>query len=365
MKKIILALGGLALGAGSAAAGDIERSQQSVGILFEKGRYAELSFGFVNPDVTGVIKGSPFESQGMAGNFNIASFSYKQAIGPNMDVALILDQPIGADVDYPADAFYPLAGTTAKLRSKAVTGLVRYKFENNVSVYGGLRAETVEGQANILVPGAAYLLKADGDWNLGYVVGVAWEKPEIAARVALTYNSAIDHEMSNSESINGFTPPDNPTSFETTVPQSISLEAQTGIAKDTLLFGSIRWVDWTEFVIAPPLYESLAAFGNEPIVYYDSDRITYTLGLGRKFNENWSGAVTVSYEPSNGDPTGNLGPNDGYRSIGLGATYTEGPMKITGGIRYVELGNATTRRIGARFEDNDAIAVGVRIGYSF
>ena len=101
------------------------------------------------------------------------------------------------------------------------------------------------------------------------------------------------------------------------------------------------------------------------IVYYDSDRITYTLGLGRKFNDNWSGAVTVSYEPSNGDPTGNLGPNDGYRSIGLGATYTEGPMKITGGIRYVELGTATTRRVGARFEDNDAIAVGVRIGYSF
>ena len=65
--------------------------------------------------------------------------------------------------------------------------------------------------------------------------------------------------------------------------------------------------------------------------------------MQRRFNETWSGAVTLGYEPSDGDLTGNLGPTDGMRSIGLAATYTRDNMKITGGIRYVDIGDAATR----------------------
>jgi long-chain fatty acid transport protein len=39
-------------------------------------------------------------------------------------------------------------------------------------------------------------------------------------------------------------------------------------------------------------------------------------------------------------------------------------MKITGGIRYVDIGDATTS-IGAEFENNSGVGVGVRIGYTF
>lgn len=119
MKVWTMALGGLALGAGAAAAGDIERSQQSVGILFEEGRYAEFTFGAVNPDVSGSVGG--LGSGNMAGNFNTWSLGYKQPLGANMDLALILDQPIGADVDYPDEGLYPLAArrpSCARTRSR-------------------------------------------------------------------------------------------------------------------------------------------------------------------------------------------------------------------------------------------------------
>lgn len=342
--------------ASGAHAGGVERSSQSVAILFEQGRYVELNFGRFSPDVSGTVGGGAVSSGDMAGDYNSWSLGYKMDIGDRMAFAMILDQPIGANVDYPASAApYPLAGSTAKLTSSAITALLRYKFESNVSVYGGLRYETVHGEVAL---SNGYTLDTNHDSELGYVVGVAWEKPEIAARVALTYNSAITHSMESVEA--GFVTP----GFDTEVPKSVNLEFQTGIAKDTLLFGSIRWVDWTAFIINPPLYDSASPI-DPPLVDFAGDRVTYNLGIGRRFNENWSGAVTIGYEKADGELTGNLGPHDGMKSIGLAATYTMDNIKITGGVRYVDIGDAVTQLIGANFEDNSGVGVGIRIGYTF
>jgi long-subunit fatty acid transport protein len=350
MKRILSTAAAIAAATG-AQAGGVERSSQSVAILFEQGRYAELSFGRFSPDVSGTLGVS---SGDMSPGYNSVSFGYKMPMGERIDFAVILDQPIGADVAYPTGTGYPLAGTTAELTSNALTALLRYKFENNVSVYGGLRYQTVKGVVNLPAVGG-YTLSTNNDSELGYVVGVAWEKPEIAARVALTYNSAITHTLESNE---GGPIPGTGT-FDTEVPQSVNLEFQTGIAENTLLFGSIRWVEWSAFVIDPPGYPPA-----DPLVEYASDRITYNLGIGRRFSENWSGAVTVGYEPQDGEVTGNLGPTDGFASVGIAATYTMDNLEITGGIRYVDIGDATTT-IGAEFEDNSGIGVGFRIGYTF
>ena len=138
----------------------------------------------------------------------------------------------------------------------------------------------------------------------------------------------------------------------------MNLEFQSGIAEDTLLFGSVRWVEWTEFNISP------ASFPANPLVFYADDRTTYTLGLGRRLNETWSLLGSVSYEENTGSATGNLGPTDGFTSVALGAVYTQDNMKITGGVRYIDIGEATTT-VGANFDDNSAIAAGVRVGWSF
>lgn len=362
MKHFALVTAAMLAATSGAYAGGVERSTQSVAILFEQGRYAELSFGHFSPDVSGSVGGGALSSGDMSSSYNSWSLGYKMDIGNKLDFAMILDQPIGANVAYPGTlgpTSYPLAGTTAKLSSSAITALLRYSFENNVSVYGGLRYETVHGEVSIPFV-AGYTLNTNYDSELGYVVGLAWEKPEIAARVALTYNSAITHTLDASETgaIPGIS------TFDTEVPQSVNLEFQTGIAKDTLLFGSIRWVDWSEFQIAPSGYAG--ATSGSALVAYPEDRITYNLGIGRRFNETWSGAVTLGYEPSDGERTGNLGPTDGFKSIGLAATYTMDQVKITGGIRYVDIGDATTNPpLNASFSDNSGVGIGIRIGYTF
>ncbi|MCL7464087.1 hypothetical protein [Phaeovulum sp. NW3] len=377
MRRVVTTASALALAAGAATAGGIERSTQSVAILFEQGRYAEVNFGAFSPDVSGSV-GGVLNSGDMALGYGTLSLGYKQALSDRLDLAIIFDQPIGADLNYSPDAggatplgfrSYPLAGSYATIDSNAITALLRYKMENNISLIGGVRALRTSGEVALQVrpdpvmnPALVvpYGMSTSTETDFGYVLGIAWEKPEIAARVALTYNSAITHDFDATESSPlgvGRT-----SVFETEVPQSLNLEFQTGIAADTLLFGSVRWVDWTAFKIPPQDYATVLG-GN--LVDYSNDVITYSLGVGRKFNEQWSGAVVLGYEKQNGDPTGNLGPTDGFASVSLAATYTMDKVKITGGLRYVDIGDATTRGIGAEFTGNSGWGAGLRVGVTF
>lgn len=346
--KLMATAASFAVFATGAVAGGIERSTQSVGILFEEGRYAELSFASVNPSVSGNFGAS--SSGNMASSYMKFGFSYKQDLGDNLSFALIYDQPVGADVSYPIAAAYPFRRATATIDSNAITGILRYKLPSNVSFYGGIRAQQVNAKLNLPTGGGPYSLTTTKELDFGYVLGVAYEKPEIALRVALTYNSEISHKFVD----NAAAP------FDVIIPQSWNLEFQSGVSKNTLVFGSIRWVEWTKFNVSPPDYGA----GN-PLASGKKNTTSYTLGVGRKFNDTWSAAVILGYEGAGGVPVGNLGPTDGYKSISLATTYKHNNMKITGGVSYIDIGNATTTTIGANFTNNHAIAVGFKIGYSF
>lgn len=97
---------------------------------------------------------------------------------------------------------------------------------------------------------------------------------------------------------------------------------------------------------------------------YDRNSLTWNLGVGRQLNENWSGAVSVGYERKGGGELGNLGPTDGFLSLGLGVTYRDGPIMVAGGVQYRKLGGGRTT-LGADFDGNSAIGLGLRVGYRF
>ncbi len=350
---------------GAVQAGGVERTSQSVGILFEVGRYAEFSIGSVSPSISGVginsTGGGPVSSGNMVSDYTSVSLGYKQNIGNNIDIALILDQPNGADVSYPTGTDYFYGGSTATLNSTALTGLMRYKFPTNVSLIGGVRLHSLGGDVSL--PGRAigvpalpaYTLKVGNDKELAYVAGIAYEKPEIALRASLTYNSELKHDFKDVQE--NIAP--GAGGFSTTIPKSVNLEFQSGVAKDTLLFGSIRWVDWTAFNIKPP------GLAGASLVDFSNDRITYNLGIGRRLNDKWSAAVSLGYESTKGGTSGNLAPSDGFKSIGVGVSYKMKKAKITAGVRYVDIGDTTTSTIGSTFKDNKAVGVGIKVGYTF
>jgi len=369
MKKILMTASALALGATAATAGGIERSSQSVGILFEKGNYAELNFGGFRPDVSGVglnstATGYNGQSGDMAGGYGTYAISIKYALSDKIDAALVFENALGADVSYPTGSGYFLQGSTAQIDNTSLTGMMRYKLPQNFSVIGGVRMMSTSGKVNLPSVGA-YSMDSTTETDFGYLVGVAWEKPEIAARVALTYNSKITHDFTAHEAsvLTGGVVQNTP--FTTTIPESVNLEFQTGVAKNTLVFGSVRWVHWTQFDITPIGYDAIP--GQTSLVDYTENTTTYSLGVGHRFNEKWSGAAILGYERHTGTRTGNLGPTDGFRSLALAATYqATDNIKITGGVRYVDIGDATTNApVSGEFTDNSGWGAGVRVGISF
>ncbi len=375
MTKFLLTASAVALSATGAIAGGIDRSGQGIGILFEKGRVAELSFGYVSPDLGGndVAAFGGGSTGDVAENYTQLAFSYKYDINEKLSFAAILDQPFGADVLY-APTSAALGNTRVDASSYALTGIFRYKFDENFSVHGGLRAQQAE--AGIDLRGLAYgglngySVALSSDWGLGYLVGVAYERPDIALRVALTYNSKIEHEFATVETglvgpaaaLNGVV-----TETSVDLPQSVNLDFQTGVAKDTLVFGQIRWVDWSGLTLGPDGFSALTSGASLIDI---KDTTTFTLGVGRRFNENWSGSVSFQYENRNDVLVSPLGPSNGRKGITLAAVYTQDNIKITTGINYTVLGDVAAETgtpdvARANFNDSKSVGIGVRVAYTF
>lgn len=339
MKRAITTAVAFAAATTTAGAGALDRSGQGFSFMFETGTYAELSFGVVDPTVS--------SANGLTGDISPSytqlSVAYKRDLSDKLSLGVQIDQPYGAHVQYPP----LLGGGYAELTSSSINVISRYKFDGGFSAHAGLSYVTIDGRIFVPTSGvAAQTFSADAD--VAYMAGVAYERPDIALRVALTYFSGSDHSLDSSLGTVGTINPG----------QAVNLDFQTGIAANTLIFGQIRWVDWTDTrVVVPPA---------DPLISYAEDRVTYTLGVARKFNDTWSGALTLGYEEDQGNIQSTLSPTDGFMSVGLAAIYTQDNIKVTTGIRYVELGDAVTPSgVLGPFTDNTALAVGVKVGWSF
>lgn len=342
MKLTLTSVAVLAMTTATAHAGGLDRSGQPVSALFEPGGYAELSYGFAMPSIDGVFMGV-VPSGSVAPSYGSLGMAIKTDVNDRFSAALIVDQPFGAAVEY-TTAGYPLNGSSAHVDTMGITALGRFKISEAFSVYAGPRIVSASGDytTNLGPYSSTYSSGSD----LGYVVGAAFEKPEIALRVALSYSSATTFALDGTVG-----------DLNAEMPQSINLDVQSGIAANTLLFGSVRWADWD----AASIVDTLAG----PLVDYDQDSYTYTIGVGRKFSESFSGSVSLGYEAAQGGEASNLSPTDGYVSVGIGGKYTKGNMEISAGVRYVALGDATTELLFSEFSDNAAIGAGVKVAFRF
>lgn len=225
-----------------------------------------------------------------------------------------------------------------------------------------------------------YDLHVDRDAAVGWLAGVAYSRPEIALRAAVTYRSEIDHKLHAKENLTAI---QTTTESKLTTPQSVNLDLQSGIAPDTLAFINVRWVDWSNFKFQPnrfgqvsrlPAIRSVTGKPEFNLIEYSKDQISANVGIGRKFSDRWSGNISVGWDSGAGDPVTTLGPTKGYWNTGIGLQYNpEKNYFIAGGVKYFWLGGAKaqsgvqagTDDFLGDFQDNEAIAYGLKIGYRF
>ncbi len=399
----------------SAYAAGLDRSNQSILSIFDDDMTLSFSIASVNPNVTGTDAfGASYD---VGRTYEQTTLTFTQDLSDKLTFGFIADQPYGADVFYGTDpAASTLGGTGADLSSEAYSFIGKYKFNDRVSVYGGVKAQTV--RASVTLNGVAYaqaipvaaVARANGvdsttlgaallgdptavaalggaatvgalgaavgaqqaafsagggyDFNMdaeteyGWLIGAAYEIPDIALRLAVTYHSEIEYTANTNEQIFG-------ASIASTVdyvtPEAINIDFQTGIATDTLLLASYRWAANEDVNLVP------TALGSDLVNLDNGQR--FTLGVGRRFSDALSGSVTLSYEPTGDDDlVSPLGPTDGLYGLTIGGRYTNGNMVVSGGINYSWLGDARPEVGGqpvATFEGNSSVALGLQVKFTF
>ncbi len=366
--KTLLCASTIALAPSLSHAGGFDLTGQPIGIIFEEGNYIEGSVGMVTADVEGSnIAG---DSGNIADDLRFGTFGAKFDFTDRISGALIYDTPFYRKTTYEAG---PFDGTAADVIATTFTAVGRFKLGENFSVYGGprLQVSSIDLQGPFAAPGFPPVYQIDlKDTGFGFVAGAAAEVPEYKIRAALTYNSAITHDIDTTETFFGRTGfVSAPSKFDLETPQSVNLDLQAPISQSTLVKASVRWVNWDGVNLTPPNFLANPAFGR-PVVEYTEDVFTYRLTVAQRFNENLAGFVTGSYEADGGEEISLFKSIDGGYSLGGGVIFESDEglrLQLAGEYRWLK-GTSGSQVPGAPFTDfgdADAIGLSLKVGYRF
>lgn len=266
--------------------------------------------------------------------------------------------------------------TNVEIRTNNLTMLVGAKLgaNKNFQIYGGPVAQRVKGEVHLRGPAyqvmTGYDAKIATDTQLGWAAGLAFYKPEIALKAALTYRSEIEHDSEIAETI-PVTTYAGKKDFKVTLPDSWNLDFQTGVNPTTLLTAKVRYVPWSDFDIRPTQYTETTKLRYPqglPIISYDKDQWSAEVGLGKRVSDRLAVSGAVGWDSGAGNPASSLGPIKGYYSLGLGARYNVTPeWSLSLGGKYFKFGDAqaqlpTKDKVG-NFDSNDGYALGVKLAY--
>ena len=132
--------------------------------------------------------------------------------------------------------------------------------------------------------------------------------------MSAVYTAAYDINATGTVDISQFgTPaallsPTAPIALSTELPQQIDVSVQSGINAKTIAFGRFNWTDWSQLgsipvtgVPSPTTPGALAETAFEPLY---RDGLTLTGGFGRKFTDQLSGLLSLTWDRGTATTTG-------------------------------------------------------------
>ena len=240
----------------------MDQSGQSILAFLEDKNYFEASIAAVDPKVSGKVRNRPdlvnagsndLSTGDMAQSYQYYNAALKLQIAPKVSFGLIYDQPYGAAIEYPlrsnntfSDTEISMKGTLADVDTQNIAMLFGFQPDAHFNLYGGGVYQTVKGKVSLRGNSMSVFNGYDANFKqdsaVGWLAGAAFQIPEIALKAAVTYRSKIKHKIDAQETIFG-----QPLAFTTdkdteiNTPQSVNLDFQTGVYKDTLAYLNARW----------------------------------------------------------------------------------------------------------------------------
>ena len=323
--------------AGSAFAGGLERGGYNIDLLFDPSRFAaDATATYVMPqrklnNVEDIDPRDGLGSNGIGGgdtndvrytdDYWVPRVGAKFGAYEAVDCMFDYSQPWGVHSN-PGDDW---AGVNYDIETKVdsdnYSGTCSYKFQagkGNLRLIGGAFYQQMEGfqlrsvlpvpaigqQLGVPLPGSGVgRLDLEGD-GWGWRAGLAYEIEEIAFRASLVYNSEVKlDEVTGTldltevpAALGPFLPPAlqrkaqlfgavTDVFGEATMPQSVELKVQTGIAPGWLAFGSVKWVDWSVLQSIPFCPTAVKAIGVNRCTYYSPYAAT---SLDLLYRDGWT-----------------------------------------------------------------------------
>ena len=289
-------------------------------------------------------------------------------------------QPYGADSTYSGEVRYYIQsqsidstelGATCSVgfgvgrgRAYAIGGLFHETLEYNqardfraldalipspaAQLAGGATSITARPGADTLGATDVSRISVDGT-TYGYRIGAAYEIPEIALKASLIYRSETEYDdiagtftgtpfagifrgraaaaaragdLALAGQLAGFaaaagTAQTSTATAQATLPRQLELNVQSGVAPGTLVFGSVKWTDWS-VIEQIDLVDQFSGVGFTSFEGFFEDGYTVTLGVGRAFNEDLAGSLSVTWD----------------KGVGTGFDTFTDTYTLAGGVAY-------------------------------
>ncbi|MCY0147093.1 outer membrane protein transport protein [Hoeflea sp. G2-23] len=331
LKTLVAVLAASAAMVSVAQAGGFNRGSANLDGLFSDslGIYSGVTYvapGRSYSSVTGlrVVGGAPAAlAQGaveFGDSFAVPYASAGGEIFANTACVGSYSQPYGADSSYSGDITYHIASQSLATRELGLTCSYRYELgKGRISFIGGVFNEYIEyDQARNF--NLAFGTVGDSKINVssdawGYRLGLAYEIPEIALKASLMYRSQTDHTATGMYTNTPFatlavaggalTPVQaaavygaNMSTTATTnasLPQSVELAVQSGVAPGWLAFGSIKWTEWS-VLQSITLTEGIAGTPFSTSRFFFKDGWTVTGGVAHRFNEQLAASASLTWD---------------------------------------------------------------------
>ena len=385
-----------------ASAAALESSNQSIQAFFEKGNYAEVALLHVDTNISGQVQHQQniaelgvqdFSTGNLVNHQQFIQAALKLQPHPQISVALLFDQPYFVDVDYHYSPILsgeplPIENADIKFDSRNITALIGYQPTQHWNLFTGLSYQSFSGDLKIgtqvdytFFDYHAHFPK-DHAW--GWLAGVSYQIPEYAFNTAITYRAKIKHSTNASETAWGFPleiAPQQATEIQT--PESVNLDFHTGLPAQNFLYGSLRWVNWQDFVIQPPKFKAVIDYAamlypeakDIKLIQYNEDQWSAKLGLAHVWNKKWLSSMELLWDSGINNPASTLNPSDGYQGIGLGSMYTYNTQfDIAAGLYYLRFKKSKTSSDSnplanitglSALNDNDAWIFGLKFAHHF
>ncbi len=391
MSRGILAVAAIGIFQAPALAGGLERGGYNIDLLFDTSRFAaEATATFVMPqrklkNVQDTITG-PDGNLGTTYGYKTTAddsenywsprLGFKVGLTDYADCMIDYSQPYGAHTKPGSRWAGANDNIETKVNSDNYALTCSYRFDvgpGQLRVIGGASYLDMDGfkERLLVAPEALALgglpgngigrLDLEGD-GWGWRAGMAYEIPEYAFRASLMYYSQVKlNDVTGTVDLtqvpigNPLAGTVVPVEGSANMPDALELKVQSGIAQDWLAFGSVKWTDWSQLQRIS-FYNSGVEITSLDLGYRDG--WTITGGIGHKFNDQWSGAVSVTWDRGTSQEFGTQ-TDTWLFSAGVAYAPTENVEIRLGGVLGVLTGGSSGATV------IDGVPVGDEASYEF